>query len=157
MVWRIIQLLISVGLILGGLSGDLVLRGTDSSGALVIFGIGWLIYDIYQLVKYKNENTGVNAEISAALERSRPLTESAEIVFKSEAIDKSIYRFLFSNNDFVKGIPAGESDTITTNQSVNVLSLIAEKNGATLNVFIVNISEGETKKVSCINEQFVLK
>ena len=50
MVWIIIQIVCSVGLIVGGLSGELVLRGTDSSAALVAVGVLWLIFDISQFV-----------------------------------------------------------------------------------------------------------
>ena len=50
MVWKIIQMVFSVGLIVGGLSGELVLRGTDSSAALVAVGVLWLIFDISQFV-----------------------------------------------------------------------------------------------------------
>ena len=52
MFWNILQLLISIGLIIGGLSGEMVLRGTDSSLALVGFGSLWLAYDIYRIVIY---------------------------------------------------------------------------------------------------------
>lgn len=51
MVGRIIGILISLGLIIGGLSGKLVLRGTDSSMALVIVGVLFLIWDIYKIIK----------------------------------------------------------------------------------------------------------
>jgi hypothetical protein len=41
-------------LIWGGLSGEFVLRGTDSNAALVVVGILWLIYDISQFFSFKN-------------------------------------------------------------------------------------------------------
>jgi hypothetical protein len=50
--WKILSLLISVGLIIGGLSKQLVFRGTDSSELLVVFGFLWLAYDIYRLVMH---------------------------------------------------------------------------------------------------------
>jgi hypothetical protein len=159
MVWRILQLLLSLGLIIGGLSGDYVLRGTESSGALVIFGIGWLIYDIYQIVTYNKDSSGGYAQLitDKALEKSRPLKESAEIIFTNEGTGQNHYRFLYNNNEFVKGVPPGGSVTITANQSVNVLCAKVEKYDEKQNAFVVDISEGETKKVSYINEQFVLK
>ena len=55
MAWKIIQLLISVGLIIGGLSGEFVLRGTDSSAALVAVGVLWLIFDIVQFFSFKKK------------------------------------------------------------------------------------------------------
>ncbi|MDR1197723.1 MAG: hypothetical protein LBK94_01750 [Prevotellaceae bacterium] len=59
MTWKIIQLLISIGLIIGGLSGEFVLRGTDSSGLLVVFGCIWLIYDIYSIYAYKKARSDI--------------------------------------------------------------------------------------------------
>lgn len=55
MVWNIIGLIISIGLIIAGLSGSFVLRGTNSSTALVIAGVIFLIFDIYKIVKYTRE------------------------------------------------------------------------------------------------------
>ncbi len=52
----IINLIISIGLIIGGLSGQLVLRGTNSSGLLIAVGVLYLIYDIYLIAKYKKSN-----------------------------------------------------------------------------------------------------
>ena len=47
---RIIGILVSIGLIIGGLSGTMVLRGTNSSTALVVAGVIFLIFDIVSLV-----------------------------------------------------------------------------------------------------------
>lgn len=52
MAGKIIQLLFSVGLIVGGVSGTFVLRGTDSSAALVAVGVLWLIFDICQFIPF---------------------------------------------------------------------------------------------------------
>lgn len=46
---QIIGIVISIGLIIAGLSGEFVLRGTNSSIALVLAGAGFLIYDIWKL------------------------------------------------------------------------------------------------------------
>ena len=43
---NILSILFSIFLILGGLSGRYVLRGTNSSGALVVVGFLFLIWDI---------------------------------------------------------------------------------------------------------------
>lgn len=55
---RIIGILLSIGLIVAGLSGQFVLRGTNSSTALVVAGIIWLIIDIIGIIKEKNANEG---------------------------------------------------------------------------------------------------
>lgn len=55
-VGRIIGLIISLAMIIGGLSGELVLRGTDSSTALVVVGALLLVFEIVMLV-VPNKNT----------------------------------------------------------------------------------------------------
>ncbi len=63
MAWKVIGLFISIGLILGGLSGEMVLRGTESSGALVVFGVIFLIYDIWTIATHKSgKNTAEETE-----------------------------------------------------------------------------------------------
>ena len=59
MVARIIGLIISIGLIIAGLSGEFVLKGTNSSAALVIVGAIFLVFDIIGMVKYKRNNNDV--------------------------------------------------------------------------------------------------
>ena len=56
MVFRIIGLLISIGLIVAGLSGDFVLKGTESSTALVVAGVVFLIIDIIGIIRFKRNN-----------------------------------------------------------------------------------------------------
>lgn len=51
----IISIIISVIMIIGGLSGTLALRGTGSSGALVVVGVILLIIDIVKIVS-RNKN-----------------------------------------------------------------------------------------------------
>jgi hypothetical protein len=55
MVGRIIGLIISVGLIIAGLSGQFVLKGTNSSTALVGAGIVFLIWNIISIVRNSNK------------------------------------------------------------------------------------------------------
>jgi hypothetical protein len=42
-------------LIIAGLSGEFVLKGTDSGIALVIAGLIYLIWDIISIVRYRNK------------------------------------------------------------------------------------------------------
>ena len=57
MVGKIFGLFVSVALIIMGLSGQFVLKGTDSSLALVIVGVLFLIFDIVGIVRSnKNKN-----------------------------------------------------------------------------------------------------
>jgi hypothetical protein len=50
------NILFGIVMILGGLSGKLVLIGTQSSGALVAVGVGLLGYGVYQ----RNQGGGGN-------------------------------------------------------------------------------------------------
>jgi|GEM_PF-263437 len=53
--WKIFGLFVSIALIVGGLSGELVLRGTDSSEALVVVGVLFLIWDIVSIATHKKK------------------------------------------------------------------------------------------------------
>jgi hypothetical protein len=55
MTGKIIGLIISIGLIIAGLSGEFVLKGTNSGLALAGFGFLWLIWDIIAIVRYRNK------------------------------------------------------------------------------------------------------
>jgi len=63
--WKILGLLISIGLIIGGLSGELVLRGTESSEALVGVGVLFLLWDIYSIATHNKRNKKTEEEASA--------------------------------------------------------------------------------------------
>jgi hypothetical protein len=56
MIGKIIGLLISIGLIIAGFSGEFVLVGTDSSTALIIAGVVFLIFDIVGIVRETNKD-----------------------------------------------------------------------------------------------------
>lgn len=51
MIGRIIGLIISIALIVMGASGEFVLKGTESSTALIIAGVVFLIIDIYGIFR----------------------------------------------------------------------------------------------------------
>jgi hypothetical protein len=70
MVWKIFGLLVSIGLIAGGVSGELVLRGTNSSEALIVAGVIFLIGDVYSIATYKK-----------ASEETKRLQEETEAVY----------------------------------------------------------------------------
>ena len=55
MVGRIIGLIISLVMIIGGLSGAFVLKGTNSSVALVVIGFIFLVIDIIGIVRASKE------------------------------------------------------------------------------------------------------
>ena len=82
---KIFGLIVSVVLIIGGLSGKLVLRGTNSSTALVVAGVIFLIIDIYQVVTHSKKAR--EAE-EAELERYRKSKEGKEFREKLESTEK---------------------------------------------------------------------
>lgn len=55
MIGRIIGILVSVALIIMGLSGEYVLKGTDSSTALVVVGFLFLLWEVFGLVRDKKK------------------------------------------------------------------------------------------------------
>jgi len=59
--WKIFGLLVSIFLIWGGLSGQMVLRGTDSSTALVVIGFLFLIWDIISIATHKKKTDKIEA------------------------------------------------------------------------------------------------
>ena len=60
MAGRIIGIIISVGLIIAGLSGSFVLRGTNSSTALIVAGFIFLAYDIFMIIRDKKKEDDGN-------------------------------------------------------------------------------------------------
>jgi hypothetical protein len=58
----VVGLLVSALLIIGGLSGQFVLRGTNSSRALVAVGFAFLVFDIFRIIKYSQKvNNSANS------------------------------------------------------------------------------------------------
>ena len=71
-------ILISLGLIFGGLSGRMVLRGTNSSPALVVAGIVFLILDIVTMLKKKANREKAEAESYARSSRIYELEKAVK-------------------------------------------------------------------------------
>jgi len=67
----IINLIISIIFIIGGLSGNLVLRGTNSSIALVIAGFVFLGISIYRLVT-NGQNQTEEEDLDVTIPKSIP-------------------------------------------------------------------------------------
>ena len=77
-VGNIIGIIISIAIIIGGLTGGLVLRGTNSSIALVVVGILFLLYDISKLFP----STEDEDEVSEMKEVDEFSEEDAEKYFE---------------------------------------------------------------------------
>lgn len=56
MIGRIIGIIISLVMIIGGLSGELALRGTNSSTALVVLGFVFLAIEVFRIVRDKKSD-----------------------------------------------------------------------------------------------------
>ncbi|MDR1800266.1 MAG: hypothetical protein LBQ95_00225 [Lachnospiraceae bacterium] len=92
MVGYILQIVISVGLIIGGLSGKLVFRGTNSSAALVVFGVVWLIIDIIRLIVYVNRTKSVGASgTGGANDHSAEVQKGGEFIKRIDSIENLAY------------------------------------------------------------------
>ena len=76
--WKIFGLFVSIGLIIGGLSGEWVLRGTESSSALVVVGFLFLIWDIYAIATHKKQQAVMVDENHAEAEVNAIVEENEE-------------------------------------------------------------------------------
>ena len=78
--WKIVGLLVSIGLIIGGLSGELVLRGTNSSTALVVVGVLFLIWDIISIATHKKQEiVGEEINVEALPDGTLPVSETSAV------------------------------------------------------------------------------
>ena len=74
----ILGILFSIFLIIGGASGKMVLRGTDSSPALVAAGFAFLVWDIISMVRKKSALQKAEAERYARSSRMYDLEKAIE-------------------------------------------------------------------------------
>jgi len=78
--WKIVGLLVSIGLIIGGLSGELVLRGTNSSPALVVVGVLFLIWDIISIATHKKQEiAGEEINVEALSDGALPVSGTSPV------------------------------------------------------------------------------
>ena len=68
MIGRIIGILVSVALIIMGLSGEYVLKGTESSTALVVVGFLFLLWEVFGLVRDKKKEDDNQNDTDASAE-----------------------------------------------------------------------------------------
>ena len=99
---KILGLFVSIFLIIGGASGQMVLRGTESSTALVVVGVLFLIWDVVSIATHKSSLEKAQAK-QAAMEANkegppeqtvnssdREYTESVESAFLSDVSEVSV-------------------------------------------------------------------
>ena len=68
MIGRIIGILVSVALIIMDLSGEYVLKGTESSTALVVVGFLFLLWEVFGLVRDKKKEDDNQNDTDASAE-----------------------------------------------------------------------------------------
>jgi hypothetical protein len=126
MFWNILQLLISIGLIIGGLSGKMVLRGTDSSLALVAVGFLWLVYDIYRIAVYtkKKKNSMEFPQLITDIQKSEILGEPCNITLLRDSNFVGAFNTYeyFLNGTSIGRLKNGGSLSFTTTHKKNVIS-----------------------------------
>lgn len=117
---HILGIIISFALILGGLSGQFVLIGTNSSSALVIFGIGMLIYDIYQIISYKKIKKE-EEEILKNLKENASLEIPCNITLTRDFSPPIMGFPIFLNGTQVGKLKNKSTLSITTNYKKNLI------------------------------------
>lgn len=119
---KIFGLLVSVGLIIGGLSGDMVLRGTNSSTALVVAGFAFLALDIYKLATHGRTKQEMMDSASAA-ERGEQLSEPAHITVTRErsVLGAAIAYRVYLNGTHVGDVKNGKQLSFDTTARINAV------------------------------------
>lgn len=121
-------ILISIGLIIGGLSGRMVLRGTQSSTALVVVGFLFLAWDIISIFKKKSN---IEKAENEWYQRSSRMYDQENAVKADE-----------------RRLPGLVNITITCEKGVPALDFGARLNGSTLTRDAkTRISSGSTERV----------
>jgi hypothetical protein len=101
--WKIFGLFVSIFLIAGGASGHLVLRGTNSSQALMVVGVIFLIWDIYSIATHKRQKEKFEIAQKDAMEKNEKF--AAAIMEESDSLDKEYqYKLVpYPEKSFVHG------------------------------------------------------
>ncbi len=117
MFWKISQLLISLAMIFAGLSGEYVLRGTNSSPALVVFGFGWLAYDIYNIVVFIKMKRRRKSDLP--IDGAENLTETVPITIVHE-------KSSIGSSNYIVSLNGEEIGTLKKGKSLNTSTLLKQ-------------------------------
>jgi hypothetical protein len=99
--------------------------------------------------------TPIEKKINKILQGSHILSKPSEIKITYQGDAKRKSCDIYHNKEFVSSVYLGETITITTNQSINVITEDLQKNVIIPNPFIVSISDGETKYFTYSNKKFI--
>ncbi|MCL2004450.1 MAG: hypothetical protein FWG72_10725 [Oscillospiraceae bacterium] len=142
--WKILGLFVSVALIAGGFSGDYVLRGTESSTALIVAGFGFLAWDIYAIATHGKQKR--KAE-EAAAERTKksealmagllgeadpqrlPAMRQIDVYLGTSLMNRAQYQLSLNGQPCGAVSLSTRSTQIQTDRVKNVLCASGEKEG----------------------------
>jgi hypothetical protein len=133
--FKIWGLLFSIALIIGGLSGEYVLRFTESSNALVIAGVLFLIWDIIDISRYvankKKAETaaielaGISAECYDTLIAEEcellPELRDVDVYLFTRMANKTAYPLSLNGNSYGEISPKNRPVKLQTDRVKNVL------------------------------------
>lgn len=160
--WKIFGLLVSVGLIVGGLSGEMVLRGTESSEALVIVGIVLLIIDIFSLATHNKSNRKrqeyeqrLTEGAISSVELSAPAT--IRVVRDSSVVGMIVPYKVYLNHRFVGNIANGKSLDIETHVSHNIVTVFDNADNPFAGDFKADLEAGGYAEVHVKAGRFMKK
>lgn len=123
---RIISVIVCVILIIGGLSGELVLRGTNSSMALIAVAAIFLIYEVWKIIGLRKDKKLADQYINYEDERQKRfqtfLQQSlSQTITPCETVIKNASgKLLFINNIPVEDL-YNTSRSFTTDRQYNLL------------------------------------
>lgn len=149
--WKIFWLIGSIAVIIGGLSGEFVLRGTNNSEALVVVGFISLAANIISIathgrskrkLKQRQAETTANAEQFTEAVLAKPQSIDSQTQYQYDITLRPLNMFkleqyqLHLNGEQLGKISSGNRKcTISTSKVQNVLCAVNEKNGAKAYIF----------------------
>ncbi|MCL2461549.1 MAG: hypothetical protein FWF44_02700 [Defluviitaleaceae bacterium] len=155
--WKIFALAISLFFIIGGLTGKMVLRWTNSSAALTVVGFILLAGDIYLLVTQKRRSDKARLEKAEAAGRDEAFAEA--IIADTAALETpyqinaalnvenylkaEIYGIILNGEGAGQLSNAERKIAFETNKVKNALCAVSERNGAKAYMFFEVTGEPE--------------
>jgi len=160
---KILGLFISVGLIIGGLSGEMVLRGTNSSDALVVAGFLFLAWDIYSLATHNKKKrkeqeiaeerakeANAQSEAQSSLEASgQTLTAPASVTVIREGsmLGAAIAYKVYLNGAYAGDVKNGGQLTLHTTAPHNIVSFFDKYSNPFKEDVAFDITAGESAEI----------
>jgi len=121
--WKIFGLLVSIGLIIGGLSGRMVLRGTNSSTALVVAGVAFLAMDIFKIATHGKAKQAL-ADSATAAHSGEQLSQPAHITVTrvGSMLGAAVAYRVYLNGTHVGNVKNGKQLSFYTSARINAVA-----------------------------------